>query len=182
MKPLERSNDAFLFLTERRGLDGDGETDAIGLFTYALVERERIEWETHRASQGLPPPDSPETRAWFADKPETYFTDKLRRGEEWFADFARAYLKDEIEADRERTVQDAVAGLRTDIASSQSAITGHIDIRTKGKGWGVNITSGLVANFIFAFIVAVLFFVAANRLSLGDIIADIARGRVEPVK
>lgn len=182
MKPLERSDEVYHYLTELRGPDGDGEADLIALFTFALVEQDRIEWEKHLSEQGFAPRSEAETRAWYTSKPESYFVDKIRRGEQWFSGFARAYLKDEVEADRERAVQDAVGGLRADISASQTAVIGHVDSRTKDKGWGVNITSGLVANFIFAFIVAVLFFVGANKLSLGDIIADIAKGRVEQGK
>lgn len=179
MKPFACPDEIYRFLISIRGPDGDGETDLIALFTLALIEEERIAWSSHRSEQNLPFPNEAEIRAWYESKPEKYFMGKLRHAEQWFSGFARAYLKDEIEADRERAVREAVAGLRTTIAASQTVITGHIDSRTQRKGWDVNIASGLVANFIFAFIVAVLFFVAANRLSLGDIISDIAKGRIE---
>lgn len=179
MKPLERSDEVFRFLVSRREVDGDGETDLIALFTYALVEQDRIQWADHRAGQGLLAPTDGDTRAWFADKPETYFDDKERRSEQWFADFARAYLKEEIARDREHAVQNAVSGLRTDILGARDTIVKRIDRRTRSRGWSVNIASGLISNFVFALVVAVLFFTTVNKLSFGDVIGDIAKGRVE---
>ena len=181
MTPLGGADEVYRYLTNLRGPDGDGETDLIALFTFALVEQDRIEWTAHIVEQAVSFPTEAETRAWYASKPESYFADKIRRGEQWFTAFARTFLKDEVTADREQAVRNAIGGLRADLATAQTGIIGHIDTRTKSKGWGVSVSSGLIANFIFAFIVAILFFVGENRLSLGDIIADIAKGRVEGV-
>lgn len=179
MKPLGSSDDVFRFLVERRGVDGDGETDLIALFTYALVEQDRIEWANHRIEQGQPAPSEGEVRSWFADKPAGYFDDKERHGEQWFTDFARAYLKEEIERDRGRAVEQVVASLRNDIIGARDKVVNRIDSRTRSKGWLVNISSGLISNFIFVVIGAVLFFAAVNKLSFSDVVGDILKGRTE---
>lgn len=179
MKPATCSDDVFQFLVEQRGVDGDGETDLIALFAYALVEQDRIQWASHRRDQGQAIVDTKDVEQWFSDKPEAYFQDKLRRGEEWFTNFARAYLRDEVEADRERAVQQAVGALRSDIINARDKVVNRIDSRTRSKGWSVNIASGLISNFIFAIVIAVLFFTTINKLTFADVVGDIAKGKTE---
>ena len=44
MAVIKSSEDVFSLFKEKFGVDGDGDMDAVGLFAYSLVEKERFEW------------------------------------------------------------------------------------------------------------------------------------------
>ena len=57
---------------DRFGVDGDGDPDAIALFTFALVERDRFDWlEHHRSEHGGIDPSEQAIEQWFESKPES---------------------------------------------------------------------------------------------------------------
>jgi hypothetical protein len=111
LKPLASADEVFHYLRDRRGFDGDGDMDAVALFTYALVEQDRIDWMAHFQSQHHEAPSAAQVAEWFLSKPESYFTAKEKRAEEWYAGFARTYLRDEIEAAKDAAVQGTVGKL-----------------------------------------------------------------------
>lgn len=83
---------------ERFGVDGDGDPDAVALFTFALVERDKFDWMEHyRKENGGAGPTDAQVAQWYADKPDSYFEEKYRQALTWYKAFARALLKDEIE-------------------------------------------------------------------------------------
>jgi hypothetical protein len=112
LKPLASADEVFHYLRDRRGFDGDGDMDAVALFTYALVEQDRIDWMNHFQSQHDATPSAAQVSEWFLGKPESYFLAKEKRAEEWYAGFARTYLRDEIEAAKQTAVQSVVGNLR----------------------------------------------------------------------
>jgi len=111
LKPLKSADEVFHYLRDRRGFDGDGDMDAVALFTYALVEQDRIDWVAHFQSQHDAEPTAAQIAEWFLDKPESYFVAKEKRAEEWYAGFARTYLRDEIEATKDEAVRGTVGKL-----------------------------------------------------------------------
>lgn len=112
MKPLSSSEEVFRYLRDRRGVDADGDTDAIALFTYALVEHDRIDWVDHfRANHTDTDPTPDQVVEWFRGKPERYFLDKEKQAQEWHAGFARWLLRDEIDDDKQTAVHEALGAL-----------------------------------------------------------------------
>lgn len=173
MTPVHNVDEVYRYLTSLRGPDGDGEPDVIALFTVALVERERIDWIAHIIDQTLPPPNADEVEAWYFGKSESYFADKMRKGEASFSAFARAYLKDDMANMREAAVREATKDLEDDIRSSRREIITHVTDRTSSKGWLVNISSGLISNFAFTLIAVVLTYAAVNKVSIADTLAEL---------
>lgn len=167
MTPLQRSDDAFRYLVDLRGTDGDGETDLIALFTFALIEQDRIEWAEHRRGMGAAEPNEADTQAWYESKPESYMQDKLRRGEEWFATFARAWLKEEIDDDRTRAVEEATRDLRSDVQTSQAAVLKAIgDAQDKSGHYGRGAVQGALGNLLFAAAVIFILWISAHPADL----------------
>jgi hypothetical protein len=112
MTPFSSSDEVFRHFREKRGLDADGDTDAIALFAYALVEHDRIDWVDHfRDTHEGHEPALEQTAEWFQAKPESYFRDKEIAAENWYAAFARWYLRDEIEEQKNEAVRDTVGNL-----------------------------------------------------------------------
>ena len=80
------------------GYDGDGDPNAIGLFSYALVERDKYEWISHfRAQNGNSDPTTSDIEHWFLSKPQSYFKEKSERAHLWYTEFSRGLLKDEMD-------------------------------------------------------------------------------------
>jgi hypothetical protein len=110
--PVSSSDDAFRHFREKRGVDGDGDMDAIALFSYALVELDRIDWIDHfKNSRDGHAPSAEQTREWFEAKPESYFREKEDRAETWYAGFARWYLRDEIEEGKSEAIRLSIGNL-----------------------------------------------------------------------
>lgn len=102
----------FRWLRDRRGVDNDGDMESIGLFTFALVEQDRIEWIEHFASQHAGgKPSAAQITQWFEDKPESYFLEKEKQAEQWYAGFARVYLSDEIEEGKAQAIRRALQNM-----------------------------------------------------------------------
>ena len=113
MNPLSSSDEVLRHYRDSRGLDADGDPDAIALFAFALVENDRIDWVDHyRTNNDDRDPSSDQVAEWYRGKPESYFRDKERYAEEWYAAFARGLLRDEIEAGKQNAVRDALGDLR----------------------------------------------------------------------
>jgi hypothetical protein len=93
-------------------VDADGDTDAIALFAYALVEQDRVDWVAHYIANHdniAPTPD--QTVEWYRGKPESYFLDRERTAENWYAEFARWYLREEIDDQKQAAINTAVGNL-----------------------------------------------------------------------
>lgn len=123
---------------DRFGLDEDGDPDALALFTFSLVERDRFDWlEHYRHEAGGGNPTEAQIRQWYADKPESYFEDKCRLAQEWYVSFARALLEDEVKQRIRREIDDSIVSV----------------VRANTSGWKpfwVNVIAGVVAGALFA--------------------------------
>jgi len=112
MTPISSSDDVFRYFREKRGLDGDGDMDAIALFAYALVEHDRIDWIEHfKGIHDGNAPTTEQTLEWFSSKPESYFREKEDRAEAWYSGFARWYLRDEIEEGKNDAIRASIGNL-----------------------------------------------------------------------
>ena len=91
---------------DTRGYDADGDPEAVALFAFALVERDKFEWISHRRREddGAGPSDD-EVEKWYKDKPERYFQEKERIAIEWYMSFARVLLNEEFERARLSAIQ-----------------------------------------------------------------------------
>jgi len=121
---------------DRFGFDGDGDPDAVALFTFALVERDRFDWlEHHRSEHDGAEPTVAAIEEWYQSKPETFFDEKFRLALGWYTAFARILLKDEIEK------------------SNQDAVKSYFN--NKLSFWS-QIWSGLVGNVLFLVVLGLL--------------------------
>jgi hypothetical protein len=136
MTAVKNPEEVYRKYLDRFGLDGDGDPDALALFTFALVERDKFDWlEHHRCEHGGADPAPHIVEQWYASKPESYFEDKFRQALGWYTSFARVLLKDEIEK------------------SNQDAI--RLYVGDKLKFWP-QIGTGLVGNILFLCVLGIL--------------------------
>jgi hypothetical protein len=146
--PLTSSDDAFRYFRDRRGVDTDGDTDAIALFAFALVEQDRIDWVEHFRTDHDAGPTTEQVVEWYRGKPESYFRDKERTAEVWYASFARWYLRDEISAEQQKAIHAVVGDL--------------------GKFWPTfwngNLT-GITSNIFFAILVVAFVYIITTDFS-----------------
>src|SRR5580658_893710 len=81
------------------GLDGDGDPNAVALFAFSLVERDKYDWIVHHRSEHNDiPPTSGQIEQWYSMKPDSYFSDRAEKAEWWYKAFARNLLEDEIKS------------------------------------------------------------------------------------
>ncbi|MDR3534315.1 MAG: hypothetical protein P4L90_27605 [Rhodopila sp.] len=127
------------------GFDEDGDPYALGLFSFALVEKDKFDWIEHRRCEcdGIAPAAA-EIEHWYADKPGSYFEDKGRQALDWYSDFARNLLHDEIEAQK------------------QEAIQAYIGDRLK---FMPQLYNNLTANFMFLFLIGLITLFVLNDFS-----------------
>ena len=91
------------------GYDEDGDPDAIALFSYALVEKDRYDWIAHhRQENGGAPPSDSDMESWFRSKPDSYFREKQSFALSWYKSFARSLLEDEIEWQRKEAIKEYI--------------------------------------------------------------------------
>ena len=148
MTPFKSSDDVFIYLRDKYGVDGDGDINAIALFTYALIEKDRIDWVEHYTEQQKKSPIWEEICAWYGEKPRSYVVEKERLAESWYVGFARTYLRDEIEDGKKTAIKGAIGDL--------------------GKFWPnfwVGNLVGFTSNFVFAVVVVAFVAVIATDFS-----------------
>jgi hypothetical protein len=137
------------YYRDRRGLDADGDPDAIALFAFALVENDRLDWVDHyRANHNNVDPSPDQVAEWYRGKPESYFRDKERYAESWYATFARGLLRDEIEAGKQNAIRDALG-----------------DLRRFWPGFWTGNLVGLTSNLIFTLVVVMFVAVITTDFS-----------------
>jgi hypothetical protein len=143
MMKQSSSDSVFEYLRDEYPIDGDGDVDAIALFSYALVELDRIEWRDHykQSYQADPTPDK--VTEWFESKPPSYFEDRQRYALSWFRAFARELLADEIEQNRREAVKNELSNIQSEIQRASRFWPGF---------WIGNLV-GFTSNFIFAIVV-----------------------------
>lgn len=96
--PISNDEEVYRHYLDCFGLDGDGDPNAIALFTYALVEKDKYEWMSHyRNLNNNAMPSAVEIEKWFINKPESYFDEKSKLAMNWYRAFARSLLAEEIE-------------------------------------------------------------------------------------
>jgi hypothetical protein len=118
--------------------------NAIALFVYALIEKDRVDWSEHMASASGVTPDHGQVENWFRSKPDSYFSSIERQAFEWFYGFAVNLLNEHIEEQKKKAVSEALGNL--------------------GKFWPgfwVGNLVGLTSNIAFTLLV-VLFVVFVN--------------------
>ncbi len=96
------------FISEA-GYDEDGDPDAIALFSYALVEKDKYDWIAHhRKENGEASPSDADVESWFRSKPDSYFKEKQNFALSWYRSFARSLLDDEIEWKKKEAVKEYI--------------------------------------------------------------------------
>jgi hypothetical protein len=109
MAALRDPEAVYSHFIEQFGYDGDGEPNAIALFAFALVEREKFDWLCHyRAENAAADPTPAEMQAWYANKPAPYFKEKGETAIWWYKAVARSLLVDEMEAARKSAVKEYI--------------------------------------------------------------------------
>src|SRR5882672_9737983 len=108
MAAIRSSEDVFLSFKEKFGLDGDGDMNAVGLFAFSLVEKDRMEWMAHiRETHGAEPTEH-QIAEWYRSKPETYFEEIGKSAFRWFYSFARILLEDEINDIKKLAIKETI--------------------------------------------------------------------------
>jgi hypothetical protein len=101
MTAVKTAEEVYKKYLARLGTDSDGDPDAIALFTYALVERDKYDWiEHHRNENDGASPSNEDIEKWFVSKPDTYFDEKYRNALWWYKAFARSLLAEETKESR----------------------------------------------------------------------------------
>jgi hypothetical protein len=148
MAIIDSSEKVLLLFKEKFGLDGDGDMDAVGLFAFSLVEKERMEWMEHIRNVHGQEPTAQQISQWYQDKPDTYFVEIGKSAYRWFYGFSRALLAEEIDSGKKEAIRDALGDL--------------------GKFWHDfwrgNLV-GLTSNLFFAFLVVVFVAYIASDFS-----------------
>lgn len=81
MAALRSPEEVYNCYIEEYGYDGDGDPDAVGLFAYALVEKDRLEWMAHHKEQhNNTPPTGKEIEEWYLSKPSSVLQRKEQSG------------------------------------------------------------------------------------------------------
>ena len=111
MPALKSSEEVFKLFKEKYGLDADGDMDAVGLFAYSLVEKDRMDWIEHFRDTHGSEPSEDQIKEWFLNKPAAYFEQIGQTAYRWFYSFARLLLRDEIEESKRLAVKNAVGDL-----------------------------------------------------------------------
>jgi hypothetical protein len=176
--PLKTADAVFRYYVDKYGLDGDGDIHAIALFTYALVEKARIDFTEYSINILHKTPTAQDIEDWYAEKPPAYFDELSDRGLTWYSGFARILLEEEFEEHAKSAVRDAISEnfdhVKTKIDSTNALIgTIHTTVSSEtanvlgnlktGGAWGRNFWIGFWAGVgaNVAFTVLVLIFVFA---------------------
>jgi hypothetical protein len=110
---LSSSDDVFRHFLKKRGVDADGDMDAIALFAYALVEKDRIDWVDHfKAMHDGTYPSAGHVIEWFRAKPESYLDEKEGLAVNWYTAFSRSLLSDEIEDAKNEAIRETIGNLQ----------------------------------------------------------------------
>lgn len=164
---ISTSDECYRHFLKIKGLDGDGDPDLVGLFAYALVERERIDWIDHRETHGLGEPSLEAIREWYGQKPQSFFDEKLKQAASRFDLYARGYLVDDIEAAKAASARAAVGNLADEVALSKTEILSAIDgAKDKGGHWWRGGFQGAFGNLLFAIGVLAFLWLVAHPADL----------------
>ena len=106
MVALRDTEEVYRYFIDHFGFDEDGDPNALGLFSFSLVEMDKFDWMEHRRSEydGVTP-SAVEIENWYADKPTSYFEDKCRQAANWYVGSARNLLHDEIETQKHEAIR-----------------------------------------------------------------------------
>jgi hypothetical protein len=85
--------------------------DAIALFAYALIEKDRVDWSEHMASISGALPDQGQIEDWFRSKPDSYFSSIEDLADRWFFGFAVNLLRGHIEDEKKKAIAEALGNL-----------------------------------------------------------------------
>ena len=164
---ISTSDECYRHFLKVKGLDGDGDPDLVGLFAYALVERERIDWIDHREAHGLGAPSLQVIQDWYGQKPQSFFDEKLKQAAARFDLYARGYLSDDMDAARRAGAQEAGGSLQADVQASKTAILGAIEsVKDKSGHWWRGGFQGAFGNVIFAVLAVFLLWLFAHPADL----------------
>jgi len=142
MDPIKGPEEVYRKYLDQFGFDGDGDPDAIALFTFSLVERDRFDWmEHHRAQHNGVSPTLGEIERWYTSKPPSYFEDKYRHALSWYRAFAKNLLEEEINKRVQDSIKEYIGDKLSFLPQLYNNLTGNIIFI---------LFIGLVALFVFA--------------------------------
>src|SRR5712691_5131739 len=111
MAAVRNSEEVFKLFRDQFGVDGDGDMNAVGIFAYGLVEKDRFEWMAHFREVHTAEPTQHQIDEWFSNKPSTYFEQIGKFAYQWYYSFAQELLKDEIEESKKAAIKDTIGDL-----------------------------------------------------------------------
>ena len=160
---ISTSDGCYRHFLELQGLDGDGDPDLVGLFAYALVERDRIDWIDHRKANGFDEPSVDEIQAWYRGKPPSFFDEKLRGAATRFDLYARGYLAEDMDAAKKVGARDAFGTLPADVRTSKVEILAAIEAaKDTSPHWWRGGFQGAFGNVIFLVLAIFLLWLLAQ--------------------
>jgi hypothetical protein len=107
MAALSGPEDVYNKFIASRGYDADGDPEAVALFAFALVEKDKFEWISHRRKENAGnSPSEAEILTWYQDKPDGYFREKEIVAINWYMSFARILLRQEIDQEKFVAIKD----------------------------------------------------------------------------
>jgi hypothetical protein len=151
MSRFSDADEVLTYLRDKYGPDADGDTHALALFTYAVVEDDRLSWAEHIHEQTSVAPTEAETQAWFQSKPPKYFLEKERLAEQWFLSVARIVLADEIESLKQEAIRETIG-----------------DLRRFWPGFMAGNLAGVTSNFLFALLIVLFLAIVDTNFSIID--------------
>lgn len=153
MTVFKSSEEVFKYFREKYGNDADGDVNAIALFAYSLVEKERFEWKRHYRERHNADPSVQQIQEWFEDQPIEYFDRKEEEAYIWYSAFARSLLADEIEAACRQAVDKSMRD----------------ELRNLGHFWTDFVRGnlcGVTSNFIFALVLLGFVWIITSDFSI----------------
>ena len=164
---ISTSDECYRHFLEAKGLDADGDPDLVGLFAFALVERERIGWIDHRIAHDRGEPTGAEIQDWYSQKPDSSFDEKLKAAVSRFDLYARGYLADDLDSAREAGAMEAFGAIPAEVEASRIAILAAITAaKDTSRHWWRGGFQGAFGNLIFAVLVALLLWVLAHQIDV----------------
>ncbi len=139
--PVDSDRDVFRRFTE------GGSSRAVALLAFASYAEAKYDWEAHHETRHGKPPTAIEVERWIRDQSDARLDEIQKGAVAWFAEAANAYMTDQIEAERQQAVAQS-------ILSEVNAIRTRVeDVTSFRATFWLNLFVGVVASFVFAFII-----------------------------
>lgn len=119
----------------------------IAHLAYAAYASSKYDWARHFEERKGQPPTAEEMDEWIASQPPSRLDEIRDAAETTFELAAQAYAAKRIEEEKERAVRDSILG-------QVEAMARRVETATSFKAtWLPNLFIGVVASFVFAFLV-----------------------------